>query len=226
MVVTRRSARRSTEEVRRLITVAATQLFAERGYGQTSMRDIAARADISLSVLYRQFSSKDDLFSATLLAPFLASFEEFAAAWSSQVENPWEDERLISEFVRDLYSSLMEHRHLLVTLLAAGEDATSGLLDRTREALTTSLQDLRMMAEHEADRRQWLSRDNVAVSNSLMVALIAGLVLLRPLLADTPAEDHDTIVQAATRLAMYGMRRAPQEVAAAGSLVNRHAQDD
>jgi AcrR family transcriptional regulator len=209
MTAARRAARRSTEEVRQLILDAATQLFAERGYTQTSMRDIATRTDISLSVLYRQFTSKDELYSATLLAPFLESFEEFAAAWSSQIDIPWGDEELIGEFVRDLYASLSVNRKLLVTLLAAGDDTGSDLLDQARESLTASLADLRLMAEHEADRRRWFTRDQIAVSNSLIVALVAGLVLLRPLLAQTPAGDQDTMILAATRLARYGMSLGP-----------------
>ena len=209
MAVSRRAPRRSTEEVRELILETATRLFAERGYAQTSMRDIAAESTMSLSVLYRQFESKDELFSATLLAPFLKSFEEFAAAWSSQLENPWGDEQLIGEFVRDLYLNLTENRRLLVTLLAAGESAESDLLRRTEASLTASLTDLRVMAEHEADRRHWFKRDQVAVSNSLMLALVSGLVLLRPLLTQTPVEDDAAMIKAATRLAMYGMSMSP-----------------
>jgi AcrR family transcriptional regulator len=210
MTAARRAARRSTEEVRQLILDAATELFAERGYAQTSIRDIATRTDISVSVLYRQFSSKDELYSATLLAPFLESFEEFAAAWSSQIDSPWGDEELIGEFVRDLYSSLTTNRKLLVTLLAASDDADNDLLAQARDSLTASLADLRLMAEHEADRRQWFTRDQIAVSNSLMVALVAGLVLLQPLLAQTPAGNQETMILAATRLARYGMSLTPR----------------
>jgi len=209
MTAARRATRRSTEEVRELILNTATELFAEHGYAQTSMRDIATRTDISLSVLYRQFSSKDELYSATLLAPFLESFEEFAAAWSSQVDTPWDDEKLIGEFVSDLYSNLTDNRALLVTLLAA-EDDSSAMLDRARNSLTSSLSDLRLMAEHEAGRRPWLTRDQVAVSNSLMVALVTGLVLLKPLLEQTPAGDPRTVVRAAARLARYGMSLGPE----------------
>lgn len=209
MAARRRAPRRSTEEVREVILTTATTLFAERGYAQTSMRDIAAEAAMSLSVLYRQFENKDELFSATLLAPFLKSFEEFAAAWSSQLESPWGDEQLIGEFVRDLYLNLTENRQLLITLLAAGESAESDLLHRTEESLTASLTDLRVMAEHEADRRGWLQRDQVAMSNTLMLALVTGLVLIRPLLRQTPVQGDAAMIKAATRLAMYGMSMSP-----------------
>src|SRR4051794_24701523 len=127
MAASRRAPRRSTAEVRDLILQAANELFIEHGYAQTAMRDVASRAGISLSVLYRQFDGKEELFAATLLAPFLETFEEFAAAWRDQVETPWDDERLVREFVRDLYRNTITHRASLVTLLAAGDDSTSGL---------------------------------------------------------------------------------------------------
>lgn len=210
MAAPSRAPRRTTEEVRDLILDAATRLFGERGYARTSMRDIAGEAEISLSVLYRQFSGKEELFSATLLAPFLESFEAFSVAWADQVEQPWDDERLIREFVRDLYGNLTNHRDSLLTLLAVDRDTDSELLASTRRALSAGLQNLRLMAEHEADRRQWFSRDTVAYSNTFMIALIAGMVLLEPLLVGTITdEDSDVTIDALTKLALHGMRLAP-----------------
>lgn len=208
MATARRPSRRTTEEVRTLIVDAATELFAEHGYAQTSMRTIAAAADISLSVLYRQFPGKEELFSATLLAPFLETFEEFAAAWSDQIENPWDDERLVGEFVGDLYRNLARHRHSLVTLLAAGENTSTDLLSDLRAGLATGLQDLSIMAGHEADRRGWFSRESVRYSNALVVSMIAGAVVLQPLLADSLA-DEEAVIEMATRFAIHGMRLAP-----------------
>lgn len=209
MTAARRAPRRSTEEVREATLAAAADLFVERGYAQTSVRDIATRAGISLSVLYRQFEGKEELFAATLLAPFLEAFEEFSSAWRDQVDTPWDDDRLVREFVRDLYRNTTEHRHSLVTLLAAGEDSTSSLLAQTRARLEGGLNELELMAVHEADRREWLRRETLAFSNSLIIAMVVGAVLLQPLLAGTLADDDDGMIDAATRMAMYGMRLLP-----------------
>ncbi|MHB8695521.1 MAG: TetR/AcrR family transcriptional regulator [Solirubrobacteraceae bacterium] len=209
MATAPRASRRSTAEVRTLILDAAAELFAERGYAQTTMRAVAGRAGISLSVLYRQFPSKEGLFSATLLDPFLASFEQFAAAWGGQVENPWDDERLVGEFVRDLYGNLADHRHAVVTLLAAGEDSSAELLEEVRQGLAAGLTDLTTMAAHEADVRGWFSADTVRYSNALIIAMITGLALIRPWLVAQLGDDDAALLDAATRLAMYGMRLAP-----------------
>lgn len=53
-----------TDERRRLIIEVAASLFAEKGFHQTSIRDIAERAGISLGNLYNHFSGKPELIAA------------------------------------------------------------------------------------------------------------------------------------------------------------------
>lgn len=48
------------DKLERLLDVAA-EIFAEKGYHNTSIRDIAGRAGVSLSGLYYYFSSKEEL---------------------------------------------------------------------------------------------------------------------------------------------------------------------
>ena len=48
------------------IVEAAREEFAERGYGATSIRDIAQRAGVSLSALYYYYESKQELLVAIL----------------------------------------------------------------------------------------------------------------------------------------------------------------
>jgi AcrR family transcriptional regulator len=46
---------------REAILRAALELFAERGFGRTTMADVAARAGVSKGLIYTHVSSKDDL---------------------------------------------------------------------------------------------------------------------------------------------------------------------
>lgn len=59
-----------TRERRRIIVGTAAELFAAKGFHQTSIRDIAKRAGISLGNLYNHFSGKEQLIAeiATLEA--------------------------------------------------------------------------------------------------------------------------------------------------------------
>jgi AcrR family transcriptional regulator len=45
---------------------AAEELFADRGFDRTTVRDIAGRAGVNQSLLFRYFGSKDALFAAVL----------------------------------------------------------------------------------------------------------------------------------------------------------------
>ena len=45
---------------------AAYELFLKHGYHATSMRDIAARAELSVAAAYNHFKNKDELFIAVL----------------------------------------------------------------------------------------------------------------------------------------------------------------
>jgi AcrR family transcriptional regulator len=58
--------RLSRDERRELIERAATELFAERGYGAAGMDLIASRSGVSVPVVYDHFASKDDLYRRLL----------------------------------------------------------------------------------------------------------------------------------------------------------------
>ncbi|WP_377323656.1 TetR/AcrR family transcriptional regulator [Pimelobacter simplex] len=66
---------RKKQETRRRITDAAIELFAERGFEQVPVADIAAAADVSTATVFNYFPAKEDLiydgmasFNETLLA--------------------------------------------------------------------------------------------------------------------------------------------------------------
>lgn len=61
---------RLSGDAREEIKAAALELFATRGYGQTSLREVAGRLGISKAALYYHFSSKDDLLTA-LIEPLI-----------------------------------------------------------------------------------------------------------------------------------------------------------
>lgn len=50
------------QETRQQILMAAMSIFSEKGYGQTSVRDIAAKAKVGLSNIIYHFGSKENLY--------------------------------------------------------------------------------------------------------------------------------------------------------------------
>lgn len=74
---------------RREVLIEAAQIFAEKGYKATSMRDIGRATGLLGGSLYHHIRSKDDLFVELHNAALDAAEERIAAAVSSATE-PWD----------------------------------------------------------------------------------------------------------------------------------------
>lgn len=68
----------AAEVTRERVLRAAADLFVERGYAATSIRDISERLGMTKGALYYHFPSKEDLLSA-LMAPMLEAVDVFVA---------------------------------------------------------------------------------------------------------------------------------------------------
>lgn len=75
---------------RQTIIDAAREEFAEQGYGAASIRNIAQRAELSLSALYYYYASKQELLAAILDADCAAYFEACDKALASAGESATE----------------------------------------------------------------------------------------------------------------------------------------
>ena len=71
-----RTAGSAADQTRRRILDAATELFNERGYAGTSIRDITERLGMTKGALYYHFASKDELLHA-MVAPLLDAVTTF-----------------------------------------------------------------------------------------------------------------------------------------------------
>ena len=80
-----RRKRRSGEDVARRIREAARELFGERGYGASTTKEIARRAEVSETLLFRYYGDKAGLFSEVVAAPFHKLIEQTD---SFEIANP------------------------------------------------------------------------------------------------------------------------------------------
>src|SRR4029077_10295450 len=108
---------------------AATQMFATRGFHETSMSEVAKAAGVSKALIFWHFKTKEDLFFAVLsrlLQPYVIDFAEEAGALDEKAQII----KLIESyllFVRDNASSI---RFFVAQLLHG---------DRTYVALTNQV---------------------------------------------------------------------------------------
>ncbi len=86
----------------------ALSLFSQKGYDQTSMRDIASRADISLGLTYNYFKNKE----ALLIAIVAAGVEQIEQDWSNHsVKN-------LQQWLVRYFTILEKHRDYWLLLRA------------------------------------------------------------------------------------------------------------
>src|ERR1700704_6908738 len=83
---------------------AARLCFVDRGYDQTTMKDIAAAADMTAGALYHPFASKQELFGAVFRrhqGEALSAFEVAVAAGDGFVEQL----SAVLDVIADIHSS-------------------------------------------------------------------------------------------------------------------------
>src|SRR5580704_11572200 len=76
---TSKTSKTKGERTREAIMTAATELFRERGFRETSLGDIGAAAGVSGPAIYRYFGSKGELLSVLI--------EEAAIIWRGTVDD-------------------------------------------------------------------------------------------------------------------------------------------
>jgi AcrR family transcriptional regulator len=130
-VTTTRRQRRSSAEVRSRILSAAAALFAERGYGDATTREIARRADVAEQVIFRIYPTKQALFDAAVVEPFDQFLSDYTDRWLAAPTPGGDPEEVLQQFVEELHDLVRENRQLVAALAASGS-----LTARTQPALT------------------------------------------------------------------------------------------
>ncbi len=89
----------ASNETRTAIVTAARELFVERGYHATSMRRLAARAQIALGGIYNHFDSKEAIYISVLEAynPYSLVLPSLRAAHGATAE----------EYLRDVADKMV-----------------------------------------------------------------------------------------------------------------------
>lgn len=86
-------------DTRARIQRVALELFAERGYDGTSLREIAERLDVTKAALYYHFKSKEDIVTS-LVEDYFGKLDELIAWASTQPRTPKTRAKVLSRYVR------------------------------------------------------------------------------------------------------------------------------
>ena len=106
------------EETRQRILDSALELFRERGFDETTMRDIAADAGVATGAAYYYFRSKEDL----VMAFYIRTADEARAMWPEVIDRSRDLRKRIRAILDLKFEQFAKHRRLLVALVRIGID--------------------------------------------------------------------------------------------------------
>jgi AcrR family transcriptional regulator len=191
-----------------LLLDAARQLFARRDYRSTTTREIAEAAGVTEYLLFRHFGSKAGLFREALVLPFTGFLDEFATTWRAVVPEETDEEQLSRQFVGQLYDVLVEHRGLLLTLVASDglseEDIEAAGIGDIRRSLAMLG---RISAEGMQLRGIQSSQPDLPALST--VSMIVGMVALRSTFFGNRPPPREAIVDELVQAILHGFLHRP-----------------
>jgi AcrR family transcriptional regulator len=106
------------EETRERILDAALKLFRERGFDETTMRDIAASAGVATGAAYYYFRSKEEL----VMAFYVRTNDEARELVPAQIARSRDLGKRIRAIIDIKLQQFEQHRRLMVALVRIGID--------------------------------------------------------------------------------------------------------
>jgi AcrR family transcriptional regulator len=120
-------------------------VFTAKGFVGASTREIADRAGVSETLMFRYFGSKVGLFREALVVPFADFVQDFNERWKVALDEGFDIEDLTRQFIGELFDLFRNHRGLVVMLWSAdaqqeSELAEAGVFDEVVDHLQTLVQ--------------------------------------------------------------------------------------
>jgi AcrR family transcriptional regulator len=199
------SRRRSGEEIRQLLLDAARTEFKAKGFDGATTAAIAKRARVAEIQLYRQFSSKMDLFSEAIFAPVRDHFRDFNAKHTQLARDPAIIRQKANRYVLELLDLLNDHATLLVSLLSPAK-AHDAFLPNGANSIGDGLQNfLDESAAAMAARAVEASDVDARMIGRIAFAAVLGCVTYRAWLFPDAAENAPAIDRAMANFILTGI---------------------
>ncbi|MFF3560039.1 TetR/AcrR family transcriptional regulator [Streptomyces sp. NPDC002574] len=177
----RRTGRPRSAEADRAILDAARQALVETGWGKLTMGDVAARAKVAKTTLYRRWAGKSEL----VVDAVAALFDELELPDRGSL-------RADVEGVVLQFAALLEQPATKTALMAVVAEAThdEALRERIREAIVDRQKRLVIEGRRRAQARGEIPPDSgdPAPQIDLIFDVIAGAVVHRTLVSCEPVD--------------------------------------
>ncbi len=123
-----RKNNRNSEEVRQRILVAAEELFAQKGFSATSIREIASSAEVNSAMIYYYFDDKKDLYRSIVDFSSAETYRMLLKAFKGKSDPADQLREFCIEYARAHYMRRdivkIIHREMLTT--AEDQDGFAG----------------------------------------------------------------------------------------------------
>jgi len=185
------------QEVRAAIIDAARRLFGEKGYGGTTTREIARRAGVHETTLFRAFGSKANIFREAIATSFEELTTELFIETSVEDVLDMDIDESSRYFIWRLYDLLHDQRDILLTVLAADahEGEVSGGVHTIGGIEAHLVRTERLIEEVRARRSDVPRLVDAALIARFTFALVLALVVFGDwLLPGGYQEDRDRLV--------------------------------
>lgn len=202
----KRTGRPRSADADRAILAATREALAELGWGRLTLGDVAARAGVAKTTLYRRWAGKNELV-----------VDAIAALFEEQLELP--DLGSLQADIRGVvlrFAGLIDRPETRTALMAVVAEAThdDALRLRIREAIVDRQKHLVLLGRERAQRRGEIPPDGEGQDpywDDLIFDVVAGTVVHRVTVSSEPVDE-----EWADRLALLlvvglsGMRARPR----------------
>jgi AcrR family transcriptional regulator len=184
-------------------------MFAERGYRQALMREVAERAGVAEMTLFRHFATKAELFEVAVLDPAQAAIDDYVTRRHAHTSNDLELYARVTDFYSGLISPSDVDDRPMRALAAAlsSHDSKPEMPPELRHRMDSLLDSL------EALFRQRIPVHGFAIDPHIAVRLLVGMALsvsLRDSLFPAGKEPaRDVLVAELAKLTVWGLRGKP-----------------
>jgi len=157
---------------------AAIDLFAQKGFEGTSIRDLAAKADVNVAMVNYYFGSKEKLFEALVEMKAGSSRGVLEGVLHDTKASSWEKmERVIDSYITRLFSNRKFHRVIHQELIMSTRETLQEIIT---EILYPNLLIVKQIMEEGIKKKEFKKVD-VELTISSLVGTINQVLLTKSL---------------------------------------------
>lgn len=162
---------RQRQEREALILQAAEEAFAEKGYAETSMDEIAGRVGVAKGTVYLHFSCKE----ALVVAIFTRDMERFVESIEAAIASELSARAKLEALLKSMYTGLYRKRMQLLSSLYNNTDMQRMMSDKSNH-IHALWERMAMLVTGLLEEGKQAGEFDTAIPTEIMLATFLGLL--------------------------------------------------